>query len=71
MERVISDSKKNEQFLGKRLDASDPRRILARGYAFLADEAGQPVRSVAALKKGDALRARLADGMVEGVIEKT
>jgi exodeoxyribonuclease VII large subunit len=71
MERMVSDAQKNEQFLGKRLDASDPRRILARGYAFLADEAGQTVRSVAALKKGDAFRARLADGMVEGVIEKT
>ena len=45
-----------------RLQAIDPRRVLARGYALLADAGGCPVASTAQLRVGDALVATLRDG---------
>ena len=48
--------------LNARLTALDPQHVLARGYAWLTDEAGQPVQTVARLKVGMALQARLVDG---------
>jgi exodeoxyribonuclease VII large subunit len=46
-----------------RLETIDPRRILARGYALLADAAGHPVSSVTQLRPGDSLVATLHDGL--------
>lgn len=48
--------------LQARLQALDPKRVLARGYAWLADERGWPVQSVAQLSVGQSLDAVLADG---------
>lgn len=45
-----------------RLRSADPRHVLARGYAWLANEAGQAVTSVRQLTVGDALRVVLNDG---------
>ena len=45
-----------------RLAAVDPRRVLARGYAMLADELGRPVTSVSTLKIHGRVVATLNDG---------
>jgi exodeoxyribonuclease VII large subunit len=47
-----------------RLQAVDPRKVLARGYAWLADEQGHTITRAAALQPGQALTATLADGVV-------
>jgi exodeoxyribonuclease VII large subunit len=47
-----------------RLELLDPRLVLQRGYALLADEAGRPVTSAADTHPGQALVATLADGEV-------
>jgi exodeoxyribonuclease VII large subunit len=47
---------------GHALHAISPLATLERGYAILFDEAGQVVRSVAAVSVGDTVNARLADG---------
>lgn len=51
--------------LGSRLSALDPSRVLARGYAWLADETGTPVQSVGQLSVGQTLQAVLADGSAQ------
>lgn len=51
--------------LGSRLDALDPSRVLARGYAWLADQSGTPVQSIRQLSVGQPLQAVLADGNVQ------
>ncbi len=51
--------------LDARLTALDPQHVLARGYAWLADEAGRPVQTVARLSVGSRVHARLADGTAE------
>ncbi|OOG46686.1 exodeoxyribonuclease VII large subunit [Rhodanobacter sp. C01] len=47
---------------GHALHAISPLATLERGYAILFDEAGQVVRSVAAVSEGDKLSARVSDG---------
>jgi exodeoxyribonuclease VII large subunit len=55
--------------LGARLDALDPSRVLARGYAWLADQSGTPVQSVHQLSAGQSLQAVLADGSAQLTVQ--
>jgi exodeoxyribonuclease VII large subunit len=48
-----------------RLAALDPRRVLRRGYAWLADADGHAVSSVERLAVGQRLDAVLADGTAQ------
>ena len=54
--------------LAARIEALDPRRVLARGYAWLADEQGTAVVSVARLAPGQRIVATLADGEVRAQV---
>ena len=54
-----------------RLQALDPDRVLARGYAMIVDDAGHPVTSVARLAAGSKVTARLADGQATLGVEST
>ncbi len=56
--------------LSGRLQTVSPLSTLERGYAIVQDAAGSVVRSAARLKAGDAITARLADGMVEATVRK-
>ena len=51
--------------LALRLAALDPQRVLARGYAWLADATGRPVTQAAGLQTGATLSAQWADGRAE------
>ncbi|MBI5907713.1 MAG: exodeoxyribonuclease VII large subunit [Burkholderiales bacterium] len=48
-----------------RLESLDPKLVLQRGYAWLADMQGQAISSARATRPGQALRATLADGEVD------
>jgi exodeoxyribonuclease VII large subunit len=48
-----------------RLELLDPKLVLQRGYAWLADLQGQPITSVKATHIGQPVRATLADGEVD------
>jgi exodeoxyribonuclease VII large subunit len=48
-----------------RLEALDPHRVLARGYALLVDRDDRPVTSVTRLAVGASVSARLSDGRAE------
>jgi exodeoxyribonuclease VII large subunit len=48
-----------------RLGLLDPKLVLQRGYAWLADLQGQPITSVRATHVGQPVRATLADGEVD------
>ncbi len=50
--------------LAASLQSVDPQRVLARGYAWLAEPGGRAVTSVAQVGIGTELRAVLADGSV-------
>ncbi|WP_309682743.1 exodeoxyribonuclease VII large subunit [Polaromonas sp.] len=51
-----------------RLELLDPRLVLQRGYAWLADLQGQAITSASATHPGQPLRATLADGEVDLVV---
>ena len=48
-----------------RLEALDPQRVLARGYALLVDGDDRPVTSIDRLAVGASVSARLSDGRAE------
>ena len=48
-----------------RLGMLNPQLVLKRGYAWLADEHGKPISSISQTRKGQAVRATLADGEVD------
>ena len=54
-----------------RLELLDPRLVLRRGYAWLTDASGQAVTQAARLQVGDRLRATLADGAVDVLVDQT
>ena len=56
--------------LTARLRALDPRQVLARGYAWLSDDAGQAITSSAALSPGLAVRATLVDGEADMTVRQ-
>ncbi len=48
--------------LAARLDALDPHRVLARGYAWLSDAQGAAITSATQVEPGQRITATLADG---------
>jgi exodeoxyribonuclease VII large subunit len=52
----------------KLLDAFNYRRVLDRGFAVIRDEAGTPLRQVAALDAAGAVQIELADGTRDAVV---
>jgi len=68
LERARREPARRLELLGVRLQALDPSRVLARGYAWLSDEAGGTIVSVAGLAPGQAVQAQLADGRLEARI---
>ncbi len=60
--RMIHFEQQRVQALGVRLQAIDPRQVLRRGYAWLADQRGRPLTSVANAIPNSTLCAVMVDG---------
>lgn len=57
--------------LAKRLKASSPEAIIARGYGVITDEKGKPLENVTKVKVGEEFNVLLKGGKIKGrVIEK-
>jgi len=65
LERSLLGARQRTERAQLRLQLLDPKLVLARGYAWLADMNGSPVTSTKATRTGQALRATLADGEVD------
>ena len=61
-EALLGQRRQQLDGLALRLRSVDPQRVLARGYAWLADPTGRAVTSVRQVAVGAELRAVLADG---------
>lgn len=69
--RALLDGHRHRlESLATRLSAIDPRQVLGRGYAWLADEGGVPVVSAQAVRAGQALDAVWADGRARVRVER-
>lgn len=71
MARLLQRHSARLDTIAARLGMLDPHRVLARGYAWLQNEAGEPITSVARLRVGQTVEARLADGAAEMQVSKT
>jgi len=65
MQRQCEQHAQLLQAAAQRLSALDPHRVLARGYAWMADGQGRPVLSVRAVAPGARLEAVWADGAAQ------
>jgi exodeoxyribonuclease VII large subunit len=65
MQRQQERQSQRLQAAAQRLDALDPQRVLARGYAWVADAQGQPVLSSRSVRPGQQLRTQWADGAAQ------
>ena len=69
LERALGQTiQNNQQRIHRaqlRLGLLDPNLVLQRGFAWLSDEKGQAVSSIAQAKVGQPVRATLADGVVD------
>jgi exodeoxyribonuclease VII large subunit len=65
LERSLINARQRTERAQLRLQLLDPKLVLARGYAWLADMNGSPVTSAKGTRTGQALRATLADGEVD------
>ena len=65
LERSLLSARQRSERARLRLQVLDPKLVLARGYAWLADMNGAPVTSAKSTRTGQALRATLADGEVD------
>lgn len=63
--QALAERSRQVETLATRLHLLDPQLVLARGYAWLADERGQPVTAAAQARPGQHLAATLADGRLE------
>lgn len=63
--QALAERSRQVETLATRLHLLDPQLVLARGYAWLADEQGQPVTAAAQARPGQHLAATLADGRLE------
>ncbi|WP_422842673.1 exodeoxyribonuclease VII large subunit [Acidovorax sp. M2(2025)] len=68
--QALSRQRERLERAALRLDLLDPRLVLQRGYALLTDTQGGAVSSVRQTRPGDALRAQLADGVVDVTVEQ-
>lgn len=65
IQRSLAQRQQRLERAALRLQLLDPRLVLQRGYALLTDTEGAVVSSVRQAPPGAALRATLADGMVD------
>ena len=65
IQRSLAQRQQRLERAALRLQLLDPRLVLQRGYALLTDTEGAVVSSVRQAPPGAALRATLADGVVD------
>lgn len=63
--QTVQNNQQRIQRAQLRLGLLDPKLVLQRGFAWLSDEKGQAVSSIAQANVGQPVRATLADGVVD------
>lgn len=56
-------------FYVEKMKGLSPLEKLNQGYAYIEDEKGRPVRQIAEVKEGDAIRIYVSDGMIEAQVK--
>ncbi len=67
--RLLREQHQRTQVLASRLQTLDPEQVLRRGYAWIADDEGQPLLSAKSASVGQSVKAVLADGRIDLRVE--
>lgn len=70
-EQQINAKKQQYIKLASSLDAMSPLHVLSRGYSYVMDMDGVPVKSIKEIKTGDRIELILADGNARCRVEET
>jgi exodeoxyribonuclease VII large subunit len=70
MRTQLVEAKHRLELLAARLDGASPLKKLSGGYAYVEDEKGEALRSVAQAKPEDSVRIHLMDGALETTVKK-
>lgn len=62
MEGAVSKKRHMLALYGERLNGLSPLKRLEKGYAYVSDQAGKPIRSTGSLKPGDKVMLQFKDG---------
>jgi len=69
--REVARLRTRQERLALHLEMLDPRLVLSRGYAWLEGSEGQAITHVAQLEPGQAVLARLSDGVADLQVRQT
>jgi exodeoxyribonuclease VII large subunit len=69
--REVARLRTRQERLALHLEMLDPRLVLSRGYAWLEGSEGQAITQVAQLEPGQAVLARLSDGVADLQVRQT
>ncbi|MEZ5738784.1 MAG: exodeoxyribonuclease VII large subunit [Burkholderiaceae bacterium] len=69
MQRVLADRERAIGTVAGQLDLVSPNAVMARGYALLTDDAGRVLTGIGSINTGQAVHARLSDGIVHATVE--
>jgi len=68
--RHVAIAVERTRALERALAAVDPEQVLARGFTYTTNAAGELIRSVNAVQAGDEVRTHVVDGTFRSVVEK-
>lgn len=69
MQRILQDRRHALALYIERMKALSPLQKLNSGFSYVEDAQGKNVRSVAGIQKGDSLRIRVSDGIIDTCVE--
>ena len=69
MEEILQQKRHQFALYVEKMKGLSPLEKLNQGYAYIEDEKGRPVRQIADVKEGDAIRIYVSDGMIEAQVK--
>ena len=70
MQEKYTASRNRLELFIERLNGLSPLRRLSRGYAYVADPAGNSITSVAQVETGDRVKIHVTDGCIHAVVQE-
>ena len=69
MEEILQQKRHQFALYVEKMKGLSPLEKLNQGYAYVEDKKGRPVRQIADVKEGDAIRIYVSDGMIEAQVK--
>lgn len=69
MEEILQQKRHQFALYVEKMKGLSPLEKLNQGYAYVEDKKGRPVRQIADVKEGDAIRIYVSDGMLEAQVK--